>query len=103
MITDTDKPWFAYHPDYGEFEWFATQQDAVDWLDDWLDGCLEVSGDTWPDDVDQGFVGRATHHTVQCNRVDRPKSQADRDEDGHDWSRVDYICDYKMELIPEGE
>ncbi len=99
MLTDTDKPWFAYHPDYGEFEWFETQAEAVNWLDCWLDEYLEANDNVWPDGIDQGFVGRATHHTVQYNRVDRPKSQAGRDKDG--WSRVDYICDYKMEPILE--
>ncbi|WP_444905287.1 hypothetical protein ACJJIU_22230 (plasmid) [Microbulbifer sp. CnH-101-E] len=80
-----DQPWFSYSPN-GDFLFFSTEKQAREQAESEIEDYLD---DTWDEDVEGIFVGKATLVATKTNVKKLPPG-----------SECDYECDYDL-LPPE--
>ena len=88
-----DTPWFCFDGD--NYEYFATEEEAVTASETAIQYYLDES---WDECVENVLVGKITRKSTQTNVVQRPDEidEEDCDGQGEYWpSNCEYKCDYE--------
>jgi hypothetical protein len=96
--------YFVYDPMYHQFDTYATVEEQMKAAEDVISDCIEDNGE-WGGDVTEVVCGVITHQATEHNKKLRPKNLNEGyDEEGQFWpDNIEYICDFRMEEIPEGQ
>jgi hypothetical protein len=99
-----ENKYFVYDPTYHQFDTYPTPEDQMKAAEDIISDCIEDSGE-WGGDVTSVVCGIITHRATECDKKLRPENLDEGyDEEGQFWpDDIEYICDYKMEKIPEDQ
>jgi hypothetical protein len=96
--------YFTYDPMYGDFDTYATEEEQMNAAEEIVDNYLDDRNE-WNDGVTSVVCGIITHRATECDKKLRPENLDEGyDEEGQYWpDDTEYICNYRMEKISEGQ